>query len=70
MRLLPTPRSRCAALVSAVATVSLLAVPGSASAALAPTVKTFQNPGKYDFIVPQGVTSMRISAVGGGGGGG
>lgn len=30
----------------------------------------FENPGTYDIIVPDGVTSVRIQAVGGGGAGG
>ncbi len=70
MRLLPTRRSRCAALVSAVAAVSLLTVPGSASAALAPVVTTFDSPGNHSFTVPDGVSRIHVVAVGGGGGGG
>ncbi|WP_443043771.1 glycine-rich domain-containing protein [Streptomyces sp. GS7] len=48
----------------------LLAVPGSASAALAPVDQAFTTPGRYEFTVPQGVTSLHVQALGGGGGGG
>jgi hypothetical protein len=69
MKFIPSSGPRRAVLVSAMAAVSLLS-PGTASAAPAAEGQTFASPGGHTFIVPQGVSRIRIVALGGGGGGG
>lgn len=69
MKLIPSSGPRCAVLMSAIAAASLLS-PGMASAAPTAEVRTFASPGEHTFPVPQGVSQIRILALGGGGGGG
>ncbi|MFE2319792.1 hypothetical protein ACFXC8_43190 [Streptomyces sp. NPDC059441] len=69
MKFIPSSRPRRAVLVSAMAAASLLS-PGTASAASAAQVQTFASVGKHTFTVPQGVSHIRIVALGGGAGGG
>ncbi|MGW4517950.1 glycine-rich domain-containing protein [Streptomyces sp. NPDC004393] len=57
--------------MSSVALAALgAAAPGPASAAPAAEVKAFATPGDHTFTVPQGVSRVRIEALGPGGGGG
>lgn len=69
MKRVTPSRLWCAVLVCAAA-VPLLAVPSPASAAPTDIVKTFNSPGRYEFIVPNGVTRIHVTAVGAGAGGG
>lgn len=49
------------------ALVDSVVVPLRAQATASGT-QTFTTPGQFDFIVPQGVTQVQVSAVGAGGG--
>jgi hypothetical protein len=69
MKIIPSSRPRRAVLVSAMAAASLLS-PGTASAAPAAEVRTYDSPGEHTFTVPQGVSHILIVALGGGAGGG
>lgn len=64
------PLSAGARALGTVAAVALLAWPGAAAAAPLTATTSFSSPGQYTFVVPAGVSSITVTAVGAAGGGG